>query len=183
MVGFPLLLIPLAVYNIIVFLMPSVSLAEPVLRLTLMSGAERPVNLNDMLAGARHFPAAAGSHQGRPSRREISHRSPALAGRVRRRRGRVFAVAAVRHLDLLPAGDACAGGFPVRHRVARAARNASCPAPRSPGEAQTACPAAAPEPQFDPAPAPAVPPAASVAESVPLRPVAAESRATRRHAE
>jgi len=49
MVGFPLLLIPLAVYNIIVFLMPSVSLAEPVLKLTLMSGAEWPVNLNDML--------------------------------------------------------------------------------------------------------------------------------------
>src|SRR3984893_18675612 len=49
MVGFPLLLIPLAVYNIIVFLMPSVSLTEPVLKLTLMSGAEWPVNLNDML--------------------------------------------------------------------------------------------------------------------------------------
>ena len=49
MVGFPLLLIPLAVYNIIVFLMPSVSLAEPVLKLTLMSGAEWPVNLSDML--------------------------------------------------------------------------------------------------------------------------------------
>ena len=40
MVGFPLLLIPLAIYNIIVFLMPGVSLAEPVVKLTLMSGAE-----------------------------------------------------------------------------------------------------------------------------------------------
>src|SRR6202140_2409824 len=49
MVGFPLLLIPLAIYNIIVFLMPGVSLAEPVLRLTLMSGAEWPVTLSDML--------------------------------------------------------------------------------------------------------------------------------------
>ena len=49
MVGFPLLLIPLAVYNIIVFLMPGVSLAEPVVRLTLMSGAEWPVTLSDML--------------------------------------------------------------------------------------------------------------------------------------
>src|SRR6476620_7587148 len=49
MVGFPLLLIPLAVYNIIVFLMPTVSLSEPVLRLTLMSGAEWPIALGDML--------------------------------------------------------------------------------------------------------------------------------------
>src|SRR5580693_10079963 len=49
MVGFPLLLIPLAIYNIIVFLMPGVSLAEPLLKLTLMSGAEWPVTLGDML--------------------------------------------------------------------------------------------------------------------------------------
>jgi hypothetical protein len=49
MVGFPLLLIPLAIYNIIVFLMPGVSLAEPLVKLTLMSGAEWPVTLSDML--------------------------------------------------------------------------------------------------------------------------------------
>jgi hypothetical protein len=49
MVGFPLLLIPLAVYNIIVFLMPGVSLAEPVARLTLVSGAEWALTLSDML--------------------------------------------------------------------------------------------------------------------------------------
>src|SRR6266446_8183529 len=49
MVGFPLLLIPLAIYNIIVFLMPGVSLTEPVVKLTLMSGAEWPVNLSDLL--------------------------------------------------------------------------------------------------------------------------------------
>jgi hypothetical protein len=49
MVGFPLLLIPLAIYNIIVFLMPGVSLAEPVVKLTLMSGAEWQVTLSDML--------------------------------------------------------------------------------------------------------------------------------------
>jgi hypothetical protein len=48
-VGFPLLLIPVAIYNIIVFLMPGVSLAEPVVRLTLLSGAEWPVTLSDML--------------------------------------------------------------------------------------------------------------------------------------
>ena len=49
MVGFPLLLIPLAIYNIIVFLMPGVSLAEPLVKLTLMSGAEWPLTLSDML--------------------------------------------------------------------------------------------------------------------------------------
>jgi hypothetical protein len=49
MVGFPLLLIPLAIYNIIVFLMPGVSFAEPILKLTLRSGVEWPVNLSDML--------------------------------------------------------------------------------------------------------------------------------------
>jgi hypothetical protein len=49
MVGFPLLLIPLAIYNIVVFLMPGVSFAEPLVRLPLMSGAEWAVNLGDML--------------------------------------------------------------------------------------------------------------------------------------
>src|ERR1700741_2656081 len=49
MVGFPLLLIPLAIYNIIVFLMPGVTLAEPLIRLTLMSGAEWQLNLADIL--------------------------------------------------------------------------------------------------------------------------------------
>ena len=49
MVGFPLLLIPLAIYNIIVFLMPGVSFGEPLLKLTLMSGAEWPVTLSDVL--------------------------------------------------------------------------------------------------------------------------------------
>ena len=49
MVGFPLLLIPLAVYNIVVWLMPTVSLGEPVVKLPLMSGAEWPITLGDML--------------------------------------------------------------------------------------------------------------------------------------
>jgi hypothetical protein len=48
-VGFPLLLIPVAIYNILVFLMPGVSLNEPVARLTLLSGAEWPLALSDML--------------------------------------------------------------------------------------------------------------------------------------
>src|ERR1700681_1348333 len=49
MIGFPLLLIPLAVYNIIVFLMPGVSFARPLIKLTVMSGTEWQVTLSDML--------------------------------------------------------------------------------------------------------------------------------------
>ena len=37
MVGFPLLLIPLAIYNFVAFLMPDVSFTEPLFKLTLMS--------------------------------------------------------------------------------------------------------------------------------------------------
>ena len=49
MVGFPLLLIPLAIYNIIVFLMPGVSFAEPLVTVPLTSGAPWPVTLSDVL--------------------------------------------------------------------------------------------------------------------------------------
>src|SRR6266550_1980807 len=49
MVGFPLLLIPLAIYNNIVLLMPGVSFADPLIKLTLMSGAEWQVTLSDIL--------------------------------------------------------------------------------------------------------------------------------------
>jgi hypothetical protein len=49
MVGFPLLLIPLAIYNIIAFLMPSVSFAEPLVKLKLLSGAEWPITLSDVM--------------------------------------------------------------------------------------------------------------------------------------
>jgi hypothetical protein len=49
MVGFPLLLIPLAIYNIIVFLMPDLSFTDPLVKLTLVSGAEWSVTLSDVL--------------------------------------------------------------------------------------------------------------------------------------
>ena len=57
MIGFPLLLIPLAIYNIIAFLMPDVRFGEPLFKLALMSGTEWPVTLSDMLHRGRH-PAA-----------------------------------------------------------------------------------------------------------------------------
>lgn len=49
MVGFPLLLIPLAIYNIVAWLMPSVSLTDPLVQLTLPSGAEWPITLSEVL--------------------------------------------------------------------------------------------------------------------------------------
>jgi hypothetical protein len=49
MVGFPLLLIPLAVFNIVIFLMPGVSMTEPLFRVPLMSATQWPVTLSDML--------------------------------------------------------------------------------------------------------------------------------------
>ncbi len=49
MIGFPLLLIPLAICNIIVFLMPGVSFGAPLFTLTLMSGVAWPVTLSDVL--------------------------------------------------------------------------------------------------------------------------------------
>jgi hypothetical protein len=49
MVGFPLLLIPLAIYNIIVFLMPGVSLTETLVSVPLTSGASWALTLSDVL--------------------------------------------------------------------------------------------------------------------------------------
>jgi hypothetical protein len=49
MVGFPLLLIPLAIYNIVAWLMPSVSLTDPLVHLTLPSGVDWPITLSDIL--------------------------------------------------------------------------------------------------------------------------------------
>jgi hypothetical protein len=49
MVGFPLLLIPLAIYNIIAFLMRDVSMAAPLITLPLPSGVTWSVTLSDML--------------------------------------------------------------------------------------------------------------------------------------
>src|SRR3954469_12470972 len=49
MIGFPLLLIPLAICNIIVFLMPGVAFATPLFTLALMSGTAWPVTLGDVL--------------------------------------------------------------------------------------------------------------------------------------
>ena len=118
MVGFPLLLIPLAIYNIIVFLMPGVSLAEPLVTLTLMSGAEWPVTLSDILLALGILLLLLEVIKGaRPGAKYLTDHLLSLivfggCG------GRIPAVAEVRHLDLFPAVAAGAGGFPVGHCAA-----------------------------------------------------------------
>lgn len=48
-IGFPLLLIPLAIYNIIVFLMPGVAFSAPVTMIKLMSGVTWTITFSDAL--------------------------------------------------------------------------------------------------------------------------------------
>jgi hypothetical protein len=47
--GFPLLLIPFAIYNIIAFLMPGVSFTDPVMSIGMLSGAEWRISTGDLL--------------------------------------------------------------------------------------------------------------------------------------
>ncbi len=51
LIGFPLLLIPLAIFNIVVFLMPGVSMTSAVNVVTLPSGASWPMSFADILIG------------------------------------------------------------------------------------------------------------------------------------
>ncbi len=190
MVGFPLLLVPLAVYNIIAFLMPGVSFTDPLIEADLAVGRTVADHAQRHAARRRRAAVAARGHQGRAPRREISHRPSAVADRVRRRRRRIRALAEIRQLDLLPADAAGAGRFHFRNCVAHpppcgncaccarperqqaAARGTARPRlPCSPHSRLEPAPVAAPAPAAPPPAAP-VPSATSVAESVLLDPSA-----------
>lgn len=54
-IGFPLLLIPIAIYNIMVFLMPGVAFTAPVVTLHLLSGAAWPISVGDILVALGIF--------------------------------------------------------------------------------------------------------------------------------
>ena len=166
MVGFPLLLIPLAIYNIIVFLMPGVPLAEPIVKLTLMSGAEWPLTLSDMLLALGVFLLLLEIVKGaRPGAKYLTDHLLSLI---------VFGGAAAEFvlwprfgtstyflLTMLALVDFLSG---IALRARRGMQVASGPAVSGRGARKPA--AAASEPQFEPAAAPSVPAAASVAESV-----------------
>ena len=178
MVGFPLLLIPLAIYNIIVFLMPSVSFTDPLVKLTLMSGAEWTVTLSDVLLTLGILLLLAEVIKGaRPGAKYLTDHLLSLI---------VFGAAAAEFVLWPKFGTSTyflmtalslvdfLSGLALRTRR-RAVAVAAAPAPAPPPKAAAKVEAPA-EPQIDPAPAaapapaapaaPSVPPAASVAESV-----------------
>jgi len=169
MVGFPLLLIPLAVYNIIVWLMPSVSLGEAVVRLPLMSGAEWPITLGDMLLAFSALMLLLEIVKGaRPGAKYLTDHLLSFI---------VFGAAAAEFLlwpkfgtsvffllTLFALVDFLTGVTLRRRRYTTVVE--TVPAPVSRKAARQAEPEAV-EPPHEPAPAPAPPPsAASVAESV-----------------
>jgi hypothetical protein len=170
MVGFPLLLIPLAIYNIIVFLMPGVSFTDPLVKLTLMSGTEWPLTLSDVLLALGILLLMCEVIKGaRPGAKYLTDHLLSLI---------VFGAAAAEFvlwskfgtstyflLTALSMVDFLSG---LALRTRRGAVAAAAPAVSS-KRARAAEPPAA-EPSFDPAPAPTVapsaPPATSPAESV-----------------
>ncbi|MGB8399511.1 hypothetical protein [Bradyrhizobium sp.] len=180
MIGFPLLLIPLAVYNIIVFLMPGVSFADPLLKLTLVSGAEWQVTLSDVLLTLGILLLLSEVIRGaRPGAKYLTDHLLSLI---------VFGGAAAEFvlwpkfgnstyflLVLLTLVDFLSG---VALRTPRGASAEAAPAASRKGARTAETPAV--EPQFDPAPTPAaatptppassVPAAVSVAESVLMDP-------------
>jgi hypothetical protein len=179
MVGFPLLLIPLAIYNIIVFLMPGVSFTDPLVKLTLVSGAELPVTLSDVLLTLGILLLLAEVIKGaRPGAKYLTDHLLSLI---------VFGAAAAEFVLWPKFGTSTyflltalalvdfLSGLALRTRR-RSVAVAAAPAPKAaepPPKAAEKVEAPAAEPHIDPAPAaapapaaPSVPPAVSVAESV-----------------
>ncbi|WP_420968129.1 hypothetical protein [Bradyrhizobium sp. B120] len=183
MVGFPLLLVPLAVYNIIAFLMPGVSFTDPLIRLTLLSGEQWQITLSDMLLAAGVLLLLLEVIKGaRPGAKYLTDHLLSLI---------VFGAAAAEFvlwpkfgnstyclLTLLALVDFISGIALRTRRRAVVAAAAPAPAPVSksqPAAVETpraapavepAPPRPEPAPVVTPAPAAPVPPATSVAESV-----------------
>jgi len=166
MIGFPLLLIPLAICNIIVFLMPGVSFAAPLLTLTLMSGVAWQVTLSDVLIAVGilllMFEVIKGA---RPGAKYFMDHLLSLI---------VFGGAAAEFVMLPQFGTSTyfllamlalvdfLSGIALRAR--RGVRSAPADAPVARGKRQRDSQRS--EARLDPAPEPLAPPAATVAESV-----------------
>src|SRR5262245_9609593 len=170
MVGFPLLLIPLAIYNIIVFLMPTVSFTDPLVKLTLMSGAEWTVTLSDVLLTLSILLLLAEVIKGaRPGPKYLTDDLLSLivlgAAAAEFLLWPKFATSTYFLMTTLAGVDFLSGLALRTRRRAVAAKAAPAPPPKA---AEKAEPPAEPEPApAMPAPAaPAAPAAASVAESV-----------------
>jgi hypothetical protein len=173
MVGFPLLLIPVALYNIIVFLMPSVSFSDALVKVPLISGAQWSVTLADVLLALGILMLLLEVIKGaRPGAKYLMDHLLSLI---------IFACAAAEFvmwprfgnstyflLTLLTLADFLAGtALHVRRgRGAVAARRAVAPAEPPAAPKQRYNPPPRPVPEAEPAPS--APAAASPVESVPL---------------
>jgi hypothetical protein len=164
MIGFPLLLIPLAICNIIVFLMREVPLTATLVTLPLPSGAAWPVTLSDVLIALGilllMFEVIKGARPG--SKYFMDH----LLSLV------VFAGAAAEFVMLPQFGTSTyflltmlalvdfLSGIALRARRRLAPADAPVSRNKRQRDIETE------GPRIDPEPAPSVPPAATVAESV-----------------
>ena len=161
MIGFPLLLIPLAIYNIIAFLMRDVSFAAPLFTVPLTSGTAWPVTLSDALLALGILLLLCEVIKGaRPGAKYLTDHLLSLLVVCGAGAEFVllpqFGTSTFFLLALLALVDFLSG---IALRARRRPQVAAAVAPR---RAARAPEAAAPEPQFDPAP----PPAAPVAEAV-----------------
>jgi len=165
MFGFPLLLIPLAIFNIIVFLMPGVDFAAPAFAVALMSGATWTVTFDDILIGVSLLLLLCEIVKvGRAGGRYLTDHLLSLL---------VLAAAAAEFVWLAPFGTSlflllCALAFvDFVAGIALHRRRARLPAP-----AEAAVPAqpAPPPPPPPPAPAPAPSAAPPVEPAPPPRP-------------
>jgi hypothetical protein len=164
MIGFPLLLIPLAIYNIIAFLMRDVSFAAPLFSVPLTSGTAWPVTLSDALLTLGILLLLCEVIKGaRPGAKYLTDHLLSLLVVCAAGAEFVllpqFGTSTFFLLALLALVDFLSG-------IALRARRGRVPAAVAPRRAARAPEVAAPEPQFDPAPAPVPQPAAPVAESV-----------------
>ena len=174
MVGFPLLLIPLALYNIIVFLMPGVSFADPLFKLTLMSGAELPITLSDILLALGVLMLLLEVVKGaRPGAKYLTDHLLSLvvfgAATAEFLLWPKFGTSTFALLTLLSLSDFLSGvALRTRRGTVRAAVAQAAPPPSRPVERETEeAPRAEPKLEMPPAaPAPSAPSAASAAESV-----------------
>jgi hypothetical protein len=163
MVGFPLLLIPLAIYNIVVWLMPGVSLTDPLVHLRLVSGAEWSINLSDMLLALGVLLLLLEVvKSARPGSKYLTDHLLSLivfgGSAAEFVMWPKFASSTFFLLSLMAMVDFFGG-------IALRARRGAAPAPVSRRPSQPV-EAPAPDQRVEPAPAPSVPAAASIAESV-----------------
>jgi hypothetical protein len=188
MVGFPLLLIPIAIYNIVAWLMPDVPLTDSMFRLTLASGAVWAITLSDILLALGMLLLLLEIMKGaRPGSKYLTDHLLSLilfgAAVAEFVMWPKFGTSTFFLLSLMAMVDFF-GGIALRARRAGAVTTVSRRAAQ-PVDKPVEAPAPLPEPEphiepapAAPAPAPMAPPAASVAEQVlqePPKPSAPQS--------